>query len=120
MKSFLFCNQERLKDIGLLIIRVGIGCIFLKHGWGKLNGGVAQWVWIGGAMNLVGISFGHMYWGCAVAVTEFVGGLCLISGFLMRFAVLCMAIVMGMATLTHYTNGDPWLTLSYPLSLLFV
>ena len=34
-------------DFGLLILRVGIGVMFIIHGWGKLIGGTDKWEAIG-------------------------------------------------------------------------
>ncbi len=120
MNDLLFCNKQRLKDIGLLLIRVGVGLIFIKHGWGKVNGGEQTWLWLGNSMALFGITFMPTYWGLAAALSEFVGGICLVFGFLTRVAAFFLSCVMVVASYMHFVNGDPFTKIGHPLSLLFV
>ena len=64
-------------DAGLLVIRIGIGCMFLKHGWPKVSGGPEVWESIGGAVTTVGVSGGFVYWDILATISEFGGALCL-------------------------------------------
>ena len=41
-------NLSRHRDLGLLILRVGIGAMFMFHGWPKISGGPAFWAQVGG------------------------------------------------------------------------
>lgn len=83
------------ESLGLLILRIGFGVIFLGYGISKLGdiGGVQ------GMFSHVGIPL-SMVFGPFVAVLEVVGGLALIVGAATRIFSLLLAIVMVVAVLT--------------------
>lgn len=108
------------KDLGLFIIRVGIGALFVLHGYPKLMGGSAQWVWLGSQMAAIGIRFYPTFWGFMAAISEFFGGILLILGLATRFAAFFIACVMLVALSMHFSVGDPFATYSHPLALLVV
>ena len=117
----LTCSYlERYRDYGLLIIRVGVGVVFMVHGWPKITGGAEMWTGLGGAMGVIGIGFAPAFWGFMAAFSEFFGGLLLALGLLARPAALFMCFTMVMATLVHVTGGDGFGTISHPLKLIFV
>ena len=62
-------------DYGLLIIRAGMGILFLIFGWPKIIGGTEMWNGIGGSMANVGIHFAPTFWGFMAAFAEFAGGI---------------------------------------------
>lgn len=82
MFNFLLSNVQSM-ELGLLCLRVGIGLVFVMHGWGKIID-VQQWHWLGSQMSHVGITFLPALWGFLAAAAEFVGGLCLVFGFATR------------------------------------
>ncbi|MFW5900936.1 MAG: DoxX family protein [bacterium] len=106
--------------MALLIIRVGIGIIYMLHGWPKITGGVETWSGLGGAMGVVGLSFAPAFWGFLAAFAEFFGGLLLIFGFLTRPAAAIMLITMLVAALMHSAQGDGLSTVLHPLKGLVV
>ena len=69
-----FLNKHR--HIGLLVLRIGIGCMFILHGAPKLFGGAEKWTQIGMAMASLGIGFIPAFWGFMAAISEFFGGVC--------------------------------------------
>ena len=99
-------NKHALVDVGLLILRIGIGIIFMIHGLPKLLGGVETWTQIGSTMSLIGISFAPTFWGFMAASSEAIGGLFIILGLLHRPVALMLVITMLMALLMHVTGGD--------------
>lgn len=102
-------------DYGLLIIRVGLGVMFMLHGFPKISGGPELWEKVGGAMGNIGIHFAPVFWGFMAAMAEFGGGLCLILGFLFRPALAMMLFTMFIAAFMHYTNGDGFSGYSHAL-----
>ena len=108
------------KDLGLLIIRVGLGLSFMVHGWPKLAGGQQKWEQLGGAMANIGISFFPIFWGFMAAVVEFFGGLFLALGVFHLPSVLGLLFTMVIATVYHLKAGDPYPRISHPLELAIV
>ena len=53
----LFGNLGNYKNFGLLIIRVGLGIMFIYHGFPKLQGGVKTWEMLGHATGICRYSF---------------------------------------------------------------
>ncbi len=114
-------------DAGLLILRVGIGVMFMIHGWPKLSGGPEVWVKLGGAIGVFGITFAPTFWGLMAAVSEFAGGLLLALGLLTRPACVFLLSTMVVAAAMHITKGDGFTVYSHAmkagvvfLSLIFV
>jgi len=120
MCKAMFRDSEQGKNFGLLVLRVGIGLIFMRHGIPKMLAGSEAWNWLGSNMAHFGITFAYTFWGFAAACAEGLGGLCLVLGFATRIAASFMSFVMLVACVMHYTQGDAWGTVSHPLSLLVV
>lgn len=104
MKNKLFISSAT--NTGLLILRIGIGIMFILHGIPKLAGGPATWDFLGSQMDIIGVGLGATFWGFMAALSESLGGLLLILGLFTRPAAFLMLFTMFMATLMHLTNGD--------------
>ena len=107
-------------DIGLLILRIGIGIIFFFHGLPKLMGGIESWTQLGSTMSMVGINFAPAFWGFMAAFAELVGGIFIIFGLLHRPMALMLIFTMIVALLMHVTAGDPFAVYSNSLKALVV
>jgi putative oxidoreductase len=105
---------------GLAVLRVGIGIMFLVHGWPKLSGGIDTWQGLGSAMSYLGITFAPAFWGFCAAVAEFVGGLALIAGIGVRVAAGFMCITMLVAAIKHLAAGDGIMGASHAIELTIV
>ena len=88
---------DKHRHIGLLILRIGIGCMFLSHGLPKLFGGPEKWAGLGEAMATFGITFLPAFWGFMAAISESLGGLCFIFGIFFRPACALLTITMLVA-----------------------
>jgi putative oxidoreductase len=108
------------KNIGLLIIRLGLGMSFVVHGFPKMFGGPHVWQKVGGAMSAFGVHVAPTFWGFMAAFAELGGGILMILGFYFRPAVLSMAITMSVALRMHLSKGDPFNTYSHALELAIV
>lgn len=104
MKNKLLISSA--PNLGLLILRIGIGIMFLLHGFPKLMGGLQTWEFLGSQMSVVGINFAPVFWGFMAAISESLAGLLLILGLFTRPAAFLMLFTMLIATLMHLTNGD--------------
>jgi len=123
MRQIVFTpgTQGKARELGLLVLRIGIGGLLLAlHGYGKLDrllGGVSRFpdpLGIGSEASLGLVVLAEV--GCAVAV---------ILGFATRFATLPIIVTMGVAFFVHHAGdplGDKELALVYLLgavALLF-
>lgn len=98
---------DRWVDAGLLVLRLGFGLGFLYfHGWGKLTGGPEQWAQVGGAVEHIGIGFGHTAFGFLAAFAESIGGLLIALGLLFRPAALLLVGTMFVAWAMHAITGN--------------
>ncbi len=118
---------SKYSDFGLLIIRVGLGGMFMFHGMPKITGGPDKWVKIGSAIKYVGIDFFPVFWGFMAAFSEFFGGIFLILGLYFRPVCILLTITMAVAANMHLTKGEGLLRASHAiencivfLSLIFV
>lgn len=117
MRNFLEAN----KDIGILILRVTIGCAFaLIYGKMKIEGGSNMWTMVGSALTNFGITSGHTFWGFMATISEFGGGILLILGLFTRSAVILMAFTMIIAASTHLFMHDQWYNVMNPINMLAV
>jgi putative oxidoreductase len=98
----LFNHSDKYKNYGLLIIRVGLGIMFIYHGLPKLMGGPAEWEKLGTAMGYLGIHFLPTLWGFLAAITETIGGLLVILGLLFRPVCILMVINLIVAAIFTY------------------
>lgn len=98
--------RYKYKDFGLLLLRLGIGFMFILHGWPKLTGGQEKWIQVGQNMELLGISFAPVFWGFMAGFAEVVGGALIMLGLFWRISCLLLVVTMLVATLRHVTAGD--------------
>lgn len=114
--------RDRYREYGLLLLRIGIGTMFVVvHGFPKIAGGVPTWERFGQNFGTtVGITFAPVFWGFMAAVSEFVGGLCLITGVLFRPACALMLITMIVAVLYNFRFGHGFASHPFELGLLFL
>ena len=111
----------RLADIGLLVLRLGVGLSYVfLHGWNKMFGGPEAWARTGRAMGQLGLDFGHTFWGFMAAFSEFVGGLLVALGLFFRPACALIAFTMFVAVTRHLGSGDGWRGSAHALKMLFV
>lgn len=90
-------------DLGLLLVRIALGLVFVMHGWQKLT--VLGIAGVAGFMGSLGIPFPTLNAVLLTAV-ELGGGILLLAGGATRIAALLTAFAMGVATVTvHLANG---------------
>jgi putative oxidoreductase len=97
---------DRHRDHGLLVLRVGLGVMFMLHGWPKMAGGAAKWAKLGTATQHLGIDLWPTAFGLAASISELGGGLLLVLGLFFRPACLALFATMLVATSSHLAKGD--------------
>ncbi len=108
-------------DVGLLIMRAGIGALFMiVHGFPLLAGGPSKWESTGRAVSYLGLDFGYTAWGFAAAVAETLGGLLLILGYAHRPAALALFVTMVVAAIWKFYPFGGWEAAGYPAALAVV
>ena len=105
---------ERLRPLALLLLRLGLGIIFVSHGYPKLFGHSQQWM---GAFQRMGFP---AYFAYISGILEFFGGLLLIAGLFTQVAGLLLAVEMAIAIWrVHLPQGSVLAVHNYefPLAL---
>ena len=114
--------SETRKDIGLLLIRIMVGIVFMFHGSQKLFG-IFDGPGLGGFagyLESLGMPFPFVN-SILAACAEFFGGLALLLGFGFPWINIPVAFTMLVAAYTHWgafsvqSNG-----MEYPLTLAFI
>ena len=103
------------RNFGLLIIRVGLGIMFIYHGFPLLGGGVKTWETLGSSTKYIGIHFWPVVWGLLSAATETFGGFLLIIGLAFRPVCLLLLITLMVATAMHLGKGDGLMEASHAI-----
>src|ERR1017187_6913820 len=105
------CNCSA-KDVGIMIIRVGVGACFIAHGLSKIHTGQPHWGLgaTGHAMEYFGIHRYFAVWGLLNVLAEAGGGVLLVLGFLVRPAAFVMALNMTVAITFPLHSTDPMMS----------
>jgi putative oxidoreductase len=119
--------KDSFRNIGLLILRVGIGVIFIIHGAPKMFGGPEKWAELGAAMSNFGIDSMPKLWGFLSALAEFGGGIFIVIGMFTRVTAIALTLNMAVAVQFHFVAGDSFQVYSHALeagilflSLIFI
>lgn len=123
----LLKSLSKHRDLGLLIMRLGLGAMFMYHGLPKLLGGPEKWEKVGAAMQYVGVDFAPVFWGFMAAFAMVFGSICLIFGFFFVPACILLLFTMVVAAAMHLGKGDTLQTASHAIesgivffSLIFI
>lgn len=113
-------KKEDIHHIGLLILRIGLGIMFILHGYPKMFGGPDTWVEVGSAMQYLGINFAPMFFGFMAGVAEFFGGIFLMLGLFFTPSVILLFTVMLIATTKHIGAADGFAFYSHTIKMAIV
>ena len=109
--------KGRRREFGIFMMRVGLGIMFILHGYPKLLGGPPAWERLGSTMTLVGIDFFPIAWGLLAGLAETLGGAMLIFGLFTHLACFALTFSMTIATAFHLNKGDSFADFSHPMEL---
>jgi putative oxidoreductase len=114
-KIFATCQQSVLFDIVLLLLRLVFGIAFVIFSEGKIKDPMG---WMGPDPGYPAILV------ALAAISEFCGGIAVILGLVTRLAAFGIACTMVVATYTHISGGDPFVSmtggLDYKLPLTYL
>lgn len=113
----LLASLGKYRNTGLLIIRIGLGFMFMMHGYPKLIGGPASWEDVGGAMKSIGITFLPTFWGLMAAVTETFGGFLILIGLAFRPVCLLLVFTMIVAASVKMQSLADFMDASQPIEV---
>lgn len=110
-----FSNVKRYQEWAPLILRVFVGVFFMMHGIGKIWGPSPGFEGFSGMITgMLGLPAFFAY---LVAGIEFIGGIMLIAGVLVRYWAILLAIIMIVATFAVKLKGG---FMNAELDLLFL
>jgi putative oxidoreductase len=116
----MLASLGKYRNTGLLIMRLGLGIMFMLHGYPKLLGGPDQWEAIGGSMKYLGITFVPAAWGLMAAVTETFGGFLILIGLAFRPVCLFLTFTMVVAATMHLKTSGSYMDASQAIEVGFV
>ena len=108
-------------NFGVLIIRLGLGLLFLIHGYPKMSG---RWGEVKGSRESLTKSIRRLrlpfpyYLAILVGTVECFGGGMLILGFGTRWAAMALVVIMLVATGRNYTEKGFIGSADFPFSVL--
>ena len=110
----------KYRNTGLLIVRIGLGTMFMLHGYPKLLGGPEQWEALGGAMKNLGITFAPVVWGLLAGITETFGGFLILLG--LAFRPVCMLLTFNLlvAAIMYLKSGEDFMSASQAIETGFM
>lgn len=121
MSVFRWQFFDRFQDLGLLVLRVGVGLIFIcLHGFARLADGPEAWRRVGRAVGYLDVDAGHTWWGLAALLAMTAGAVCLILGWAHRPAALLLTITMGVASIWKFYPFGGWDAAAYPVTMVVV
>jgi putative oxidoreductase len=99
-----------------LLLRTILGAIFIAHGFAKVSGDIDGFARL---VARLGFPLPHLFaW--AAALSEFLGGICVLIGLFTRYAALAIAIVMSVAVTQVHLHEGLVGGYEFPLALLGV
>ncbi|RCH55718.1 DoxX family protein [Mucilaginibacter hurinus] len=116
----LLSNLGRHKDFGLLVVRIGLGIMFIIHGYPKLMGGPDGWEGLGSSTKYIGFTFLPMVFGLLAALAETLGGFLILVGLAFRPACLILTINLIVAAASHLGRGEGLMGAAHPIELAVV
>jgi len=113
-------NSSALQNLGLALLRISLGIMFLIFGYKKLISGSDNLTQIGSAISYFGITRGYLLWGYAAALTELCGGISYILGLYTRLMSLPIISLLIVALKFHLQKDDAFTTWAFPAICLSI
>jgi len=93
--------------LGLLILRLGLGTIFVCLSYPQLLAGKETWHEMGqAAMEPIGVTFGFVIWGFLGVISMLAGGVFIAIGVAFRPSALCLLVTTVLIAFMRYDGGQ--------------
>ena len=107
---------SRFRPAVPVLLRAVLGVVFIAHGFHKIAGGLGEFTH---SVARIGFPVPHLFaW--AAALSEFLGGICVLVGLFTRYAALAIGVVMAVAITRVHLHQGLIGGYEYPLVLLTV
>lgn len=103
------------RNIGLLILRAGLGIMFVLYGYPKVFGGPETWITVGSAIGFPGLD--PMFFGFMAGIIELFGGIFLILGLFFKPALVLIIVGMLFAAVSDTGSGEEFRGASHSIEL---
>lgn len=110
-------KKAQLREIGILILRIGLGLLLILRGYPKVFGGPEQWIEVGLSLQYINTEFAPMFFGFIIGVAELFGGFFLLAGLFFTPTLIVLLMFMIFATVDHVGAGQDFLTISHTIEL---
>ena len=112
---------DNFRDLGILTMRVGLGLMFMYHGFPLLVEGPTEWAKLG---TVIGTTFGFDFipvvWGFLGVVILFFGGMALLIGLFTRVACVLLTSTMLIEAFYELSQGEGLRGASYGFQMAIV
>jgi putative oxidoreductase len=108
-------GDEKKREFGLLLLRLGIGFFFMVHGLQKIVAGPLLWGELGEILSIYGIKASPVMTGWLLVFLEMSGGLLLASGIFAHFSCLMLLTVTSVSLGMCLSFGLPFADYAHPL-----
>ena len=112
----MLARFSRFQPAVPFLLRVVLGAIFIAHGFQKISGGMHEFTHTVGRLGFPA----PPVFAWAAALSEFLGGICVLVGLFTRWAALAIAAVMLVAVTQVHLHQGLVGGYEYPLMLLTV
>ncbi len=110
-------KKAQLREIGLLILRIGLGLLLILRGYPKVFGGPEQWIEVGLSLQYINTEFAPMFFGFIIGIAELFGGLFMLSGLFFIPTLIVLLMFMIFTIVEHSGAGQDFLTISHSIEL---
>ncbi len=95
----------KYREAGLLLLRFGLGCLFIYLSAPVVLGGAARWVRFAVPLRHFGIHAHLDWWGLTAALLQTIGGVLMLLGLLFRIGVIFNLLWLIVVTLAIWRPG---------------
>ncbi|MFH5831322.1 DoxX family protein [Halalkalibaculum sp. DA3122] len=113
-------RSGKYRNVGLLLLRIGLGIAFIFHGLPKVFGGPEAWTAYGTAMQYLGIDAAPMFFGFIAGITELFGGIFLMLGLFYRPILVMLTLTMLVAMASKIGEGAGYPEIAHPMKMAIV